>query len=81
MNDEKPILDDLIEKFEKFLPKHLQPHAFKIVFGAIVACILALGGWYYGLNTLLAFIIFCAILYGVIGILIFLIDKIRNKNV
>ena len=72
MEDGKPILDILFEKFEKALPKQLQPHAFKIVFGAIVVCILSPGGWYYGFNILSAFLNFVAILYCAGFIWIFL---------
>ena len=62
MEEDKTTLDILFEKFEKSLPKHLQPHAFKLVFGAIVAGVLALIGWAYGLNVLLGFLGFVAIL-------------------
>ena len=75
----KPILDILFEKFEKSLPKQLQPHAFKIVFGAIVVCLLSPGGWYYGFNILSAFLNFVTILYGA-GLIWILLKWLFTKN-
>lgn len=72
MSEEKAQLDVLLEKFERSLPKHLQPHAFKIVFGAIAAGISAIIGYAYSLNALLGLLATVGILYGAVALWMFL---------
>jgi len=64
-------LDVIFEIFQRSLPKHLQPHAFKIVFGAFVLTILLFMGYAYGWTELLAFVIFGVLLYVALALWIF----------
>lgn len=82
MRNEKPITDILFEKFQKSLPKQLQPHAIKFpIILFLVGLFILLG---FGFRHLLAMLLFLAILCGVIFVWASvrrMIDKIKDKNV
>jgi len=86
LHQEKPLIDFLVEKFEKILPQNIKPYAFTIIFGLLVlvfvAWMLSIIVLEQGGNVLIGLILFVILLPGAIWIYVFvqeIISKLINK--